>query len=200
MSPISWRLWALTSKGGGEFFQTPAITPAYPSIAERTISTVTPSGDDATKLTTKNSEELKCFGCGQHHPWSKKESGKWVIICPNASKPGVQERAKLANLQFQMRKKKQAHEYKKHTNVNTLNWEDLPPQSRKWILLQQQALSSVVGSNTTSMSFSITGGTGLIGFGSKKQNRITIHKDIFIFTSNSTKPPIPIGIPAPLRT
>jgi hypothetical protein len=68
----------------------------------------------------KSSEDLECFGCGQRHPWSKKENGKWVVICPNASKPGVQERTKLAILQLQMRKKKQACENKKCKNINSL--------------------------------------------------------------------------------
>jgi hypothetical protein len=48
------------------------------------------------------------------------------------------------------------------------------------------------------VSSSITGGTGLIGSGSKKQGSTTLHQDVVILASNTTKPPIPIVIHSPM--
>jgi hypothetical protein len=85
-------------RGGGQLYQTMPATPAFPSLVEQTIKSYT-SADDVTKSTTK-SKERECFGCRGPHPWSKRQDGKWVIICPNASKPGIQEHAKLEIAQF----------------------------------------------------------------------------------------------------
>jgi hypothetical protein len=111
-------------RGGEQFYQT---TPAFPSLAKQTIKSYT-STDDVTK-STKKSKEQECYGCRGPHPWSKCQDGKRVIICPNASKPGIQEHAKLEITQFQFRKKKCMKEYRKKRNVNTINWEDLPASS-----------------------------------------------------------------------
>jgi hypothetical protein len=121
---------------GEQFYQVPPGTaPAFPSLAEQTINSYS-NGDKATK-STAGSAGLECFGCGGPHPWSKHEHGKWTVICPNATKLGIQERAVLQISQFQTRKKKQAREYKKKKNINTINWEDLPAKSQEHILLQQ---------------------------------------------------------------
>jgi hypothetical protein len=141
----------------------------------------------------KISNDLACFGCGHPHPWSKKEGGKWVIICPNASKPSVMECTKLEILKFQSRKKKQACENKECKNVNTLNWEDIPQASHEQILLQQRALSLVSATDANSVSSSITGATGI-----KQHGSITVMQDIEVLASNTTKPPIPIAIHSPI--
>jgi hypothetical protein len=114
----------VNQRGGEQFYQTMPATPAFPSLAEQTIKSYT-SGDDVTKSTTK-SDDQECFSCGGPHPWSKHQDGKWVIICPNASKPGVQEHTKLEIVQFQVCKKRHAKEYWTKRNANTINWEDLP--------------------------------------------------------------------------
>jgi hypothetical protein len=92
-------------RSGEQFYQAPPGTaPAFPSLAERTINSYS-NGDKATKPTA-GSTGLECFGCGGPHPWSKHEHGKWTVICPNATKPGVQEHAELQISQFQTRTKK----------------------------------------------------------------------------------------------
>jgi hypothetical protein len=122
------KIVCVNQRGGEQFYQAPpGAAPAFPSLAEQTINSYS-NGDDAIKSTAK-SAELECFGCGGPHPWSKCADGKWTVICPNATKPGVQERAALAISQFQTRKKKQACKYKKKKNVNAINWEGLPAQS-----------------------------------------------------------------------
>ena len=45
------------------------------------------------KQTLKRFIERKCWGCGLPHPWSKKEKGKYMVICPNADKPGIRANA-----------------------------------------------------------------------------------------------------------
>jgi hypothetical protein len=97
----------ISQQGGEQFYQTPPATPAFPSLAEQTINSYSRSGDNATNSTAK-SEDLECFGCRGPHPWSKHDNGKWMVICPNASKPCIPDYAKLAISQFQTHKKKQA--------------------------------------------------------------------------------------------
>jgi hypothetical protein len=78
-------------------------------------------------------------------------------------------------------------------NINTINWEDLPAQSRDWIHLQQQAFASVVTHDGHSMNSSITGATSAT-CSDTKCGSITLHQDIVILLSDSTKSPIPIAI------
>jgi hypothetical protein len=64
---------------------------SFPSVAEQTITPYT-RGGDSTKgsgTTTGSFIKRKCWGCGVPHPWSKKERGNFLIICPNADKPGI---------------------------------------------------------------------------------------------------------------
>ena len=182
--------------GGEQIYQAPpGASSAFPSLAEHTINSYS-KGDNASKSTAK-SAELECFGCGGPHPWSKHESGKWAVICPNATKPGVQEFAMLQISQFQTRKKKQACEYRKKRNANTINWEDLPAQSWEGILLQQQSLSTVVTHKNQSVHSSITGATDIKSLGTK--HHITLHQDVVtVLFSDTTKPPIPIAIHSPM--
>jgi hypothetical protein len=84
---------------GEQFYQTPPATPAFPSLSEWMINSYSKSSDDATKSTAK-SEDLECLCCNGPHSWSKHDNGKWTNICSYALKPGIQERAKLAILQF----------------------------------------------------------------------------------------------------
>jgi hypothetical protein len=102
----------VNQRSGEQFYQAPPGTaPAFPSLAERMINSFS-NGDMATKSTAR-SAGLECSGCGGPHPWSKRKHGKWTVLCPNATKPSIQERAALHISQLQTRKKKQAREYKK---------------------------------------------------------------------------------------
>ena len=102
----------INQHSGEQFYQAPPGTaPAFPSLAEQTINSYS-NGDKATK-STAGSVGLECFGCGGPHPWSKREHGKWTVICSYSTKSGVQGCAALQISQFQTRKKKQAREYKK---------------------------------------------------------------------------------------
>ena len=63
------------------------------SVAEQTLKRYA-GGDDSTKGSKGSGfVERKCWGCGLPHPWSKKEKGKYVVICPNADKPGIRAHA-----------------------------------------------------------------------------------------------------------
>jgi hypothetical protein len=64
--------------------------------------------------------------------------GKYVIVCPNADKPGVREKAELNLLKYQAQHQRNARNNKKHKNVNTVNWEDIPKKLREIILAQVQ--------------------------------------------------------------
>ncbi len=88
-------------------------------------------------------------------------------------------------------------EYWKKSNVNTINWEDLPASSREQILLQQRALTSVITNESSSVSSSITWGTGITRSGTKHSS-VTLHQDIIVLASDSHKPPIPIAIHSPM--
>jgi hypothetical protein len=184
-------------RSGEQFYQAPPGTAqAFPSLAEQTINSYS-NGDEATK-SAAGSPGLECFGCGGPHPWSKREHGKWAVIYPNATKPGIQECATLQISQFQTRKKKQAREYKKKKIIKTLYWEDLPAKSQERILLQQQLVSLVVTQDNQNVSSSITGATGINCLGTK-YGSVTLHQDVvIILSSDTTKPPIPIVIHSPM--
>ncbi len=120
------------------------------------------------------------------------------MICSYSTKSGVQGCAALQISQFQTRKKKQAREYKKKKNMNTINWEDLPAKSQERILLQQQLVSSVVTQDNQSVSSSITEATGINRSGTK-HGSVTLHQDVvIILSSDTTKLPIPIAIHSPM--
>ena len=71
------------------------------SVAEQTLKRYA-GGDDSTKCSEGSGfVERKCWGCGLPHPWSKKEKGKYVVICPNADKPGIRVNAAIQIKEFQ---------------------------------------------------------------------------------------------------
>ena len=80
-----------------------------------------PKGSETTAVV-----EGKCFGCGQPHPWSKKEKGQYVVCCPNAHKPGIRDHAAAQIKDIQARRGRT-----KRWNLNTVNWEDIPSDDHK---------------------------------------------------------------------
>ncbi len=58
-------------------------------------------------------------------------------------------------------------------------------------------LTSVVINKSSSISSSITGGTGITRSGTKHSS-VTLHQDVVILASDSHKPPIPIAIHSPM--
>jgi hypothetical protein len=185
--------------GGQQFHAKPPTIPAYPSVAEQTITSYTPSGGDASKSVEKDGKDMLCFGCGHPHPWSKKVNGKWVVICPNKNKPGVMDRAKLAILQYQTRRRRQTWENRMRKKGQTLNLDDLPQSTQDRILLQHGTQASVATTDATSVSVSssITGATSAVRTGTKR-GCITLHQDVVVLASDSMKPPIPIAIHSPM--
>jgi hypothetical protein len=184
---------------GEQFHVKPSAVPAYLSVAEQTINSYTPGGGDALKSVETEGKDLSCFGCGHPHLWSKKVNGKWVVICPNKDQPGVRERVKLTILQYQTRQRKKTRKNQKRKNVHTLNLEDLPQSTQDRILFQHRTKASGATTNATSVSVSslITGATGSVRTGVKRGS-ITLHQDVVVLASNSTKPPIPIAINSPM--
>ncbi len=83
-------------------------------------------------------------------------NGKYVVICPHATEPGIKEKAELNIQKFQNRKKKHARTNKKRRNLNTVNWEDIPEKRREVLLGQQRAQ---LGTPDTSSVSTISGAT-----------------------------------------
>jgi hypothetical protein len=187
--------------GGKQFLAgTPsgATTLSFPSVAEQTITRYT-RGNDSTKgsgTTAGSFIERKCWGCGLPHPWSKKEKGKFVIICPNADKPGIREHASAQIKEFQERKGHKHARGSKRRNVNTLNWEDIPTK-RRAVLLQQHHTGSVVTTDGGSVASSITGATTTRS-PSKRVSHVTLHQDVVVLAGSSSLPLIPVAIHSPM--
>jgi hypothetical protein len=110
---------------GREQFHASKICPTMPSVAEQTLRRY---ADDSTKIShnSRGSNRNNCFGCGERHPWSKLVNRKHVVICPNANKPGMREKAEVAISKYQLCRRRNAKYNKKHKNLNTVNWEDIP--------------------------------------------------------------------------
>jgi hypothetical protein len=187
---------------GGEQFLTgrPSGKTAlsFPSIAKQTIKCYT-GGDDSTKgsgMTVGSFIECKCWGCGLPHPWSKKEKGKFVVICPNANKPGIREHTAAQIKDFQERKGRKHAKGSKCKNANTLNWEDIPAK-RRAVLLQQYHTGSVVTTDGGSIASLITGATTTQSPG-KHVSHITLHQDVIVLAGSSLLPPIPDAIHSPM--
>ena len=112
------------ARGGEQFLAgTPSGETAlsFPSVAEQTITRYT-GGDDSTKgsgTTAGSFIKRKCWGCGLPHPWSKKEKRKFVVICPNANKPGIRKHAAAQIKDFQEQKGCKHANGSKRKNVNT---------------------------------------------------------------------------------
>ena len=171
---------------------------SFPSIAKQTITRYT-GGNDSTKgsgTTVGRFIKLKCWGCGLPHPWSKKEKGKFMVICPNANKPGIREHAAAQIKDFQERKGHKHARGSKLKNVNTLNWEDIPTEHRA-VLLQQHHTGSVVTTDGGSVASLITGATTTRSLG-KRVSHITLHQDAIVLAGLSSLPPISVAIHSPM--
>ena len=84
----------------GQAFHMDVCSPcgdAYPSQAESTLSRYSANGrDKGSESAPTTPREIKCWGCDGPHLWAKKgkRDEEPTIVCPNADKPGVKERAK----------------------------------------------------------------------------------------------------------
>ncbi len=76
----------------------------------------------------------------------------------------------------------------KHRNLNTVIWEDIPSQRCK-VLLQQHCSGSVVTTDS--------GATGTRASG-HCPGSVTLHQDVVVHASTSSKLPIPIAIHSPM--
>ena len=129
------------------------------SQAEKTISHFK-SGDEGSNKSrsTASRGPLRCYGCGGPHPWSSLENGIYVIKCPNAGHPGIQENAKKTIEQI-CNKRKKKQDSQKCKNLATTNYSDFDDACKERIW--QQVLQSVsTASDAASVSSSITGKTG----------------------------------------
>jgi hypothetical protein len=164
-------------------------------VAEQTLKRYA-SGDDSTKGSKGSGfVERKCWGCGLPHPWSKKEKGKYVVICPNADKPGIRANAAIQIKDFQEQRGRKTAKSSKRKNVNTLTWDDIPKE-RRAVLLQQHHSDSVVTTDGGSVASSITDVTTSQRPGAR--NSITLHQDVVILTGTFSLPPIPVAIHSPM--
>ena len=190
------------ARGGERFLinQPPGgSAPAFPSVAETTPNRYS-KGDDSTKGSNKTGSfiERKCFGCGNPHPWAKRENGKFVITCPSANKPGIREHAAAQIKDFQVRRGRRYSKATKRKNLNMVNWEDIPSE-RRAVLLQQHRAGSTVTLDGGSVASSITGATTSLTRASGNRNgSLTLHQDVVVLSSTSSKPPIPIAIHSPM--
>jgi hypothetical protein len=124
---------------------------------------------------------LECFGCSGSHAWSKSVRRTYKILCLNANQPGVANRAKLNIRDFQTRKKHHLKEFRKHKNLNTINWEDIPPQCHEVILQKQQLLMLVVTVDTpASVASSLTSPTRSCM--ARNCPNVVLHQDAVILT------------------
>ena len=74
------------------------------------------ASQDEMTITTYKRAEIICFGCGQKHPWSKKQDdGTYVVICPNKANPGVEAAAavKIAEMKVKRKAQRQGQKDKK---------------------------------------------------------------------------------------
>ena len=192
------------ARGGEQVLMNPSpggSAPAFPSVAETTLNCYS-KGDDFTEgsdMTGGSFIERKCFGCGLPHPWSRKEKGKFVVVCPNANKPGIHEHAAAQIKDFQARRGRKHSKATKRKNLNTVNWDDILSARHEVLLLQQHCAGSLVTLDGGSMGSSITGATTSPTRASGNLNgSLTLHQDVVVLSSNSSKPPIPIAIHSPM--
>ena len=165
------------------------------SVAEQTLKRYA-GGDDSTKGSKGSGfVEPKCWGCGLPHPWSKKEKGKYVVICPNADKPGIRAHAVAQIKDFQERRGRKTDRGLKRKNVNTLTWDDIPKE-RRAVLRQQHHSGSVVTTGRGSVASLITGVTTPQRPGAR--NSVTFHQDVVVLMGTSLLLPIPVAIHSPM--
>ena len=153
-------------------------------------------GGDASKCSPSGTYVPECFGCGGPHPYSKLVDGKYVVICPCADEPGIREKAELNIQKYQARKKRNARNNKKRKNLNTVNWEDIPESCRNVLAAQHHAsLTKVVPGSASSAASTLTGTSspGLI-----RRGNVTLHQDVVILSTQSSKPHILVAIHSPM--
>ncbi len=178
---------------GGEQLHANGICLTMSSVTKKTLW---PYADDSTKIShdSRGSNRHDCFGCGKPNPWSKLVDGKYVVICPNANKPGVREKAEISISNYQLRRKRNVRNNKKWKNLNTVSWEDIPEKRRKLILGQQHLLMALSSTDAASVALSLTGTTT----GIFHRSSVTLHQDIVVLLTQSSKPQIPIAIHSPM--
>ena len=180
--------WSSVEASNSIFFQGQANA----SVAEKTLQCC---GDNTTWVSFDSkgtATKPECFGCVGPYPWSKLTNGKYTIICPNANEPGVREKAELNIWKYQAWRKKNARSNKKHHNLNTVNWEDIPKKQHEAIAAQQRALLSVgFQSIASSASSTLRGGSSS---SITCHTNVTLHQDVVILSTQSLKPQIPIAI------
>ena len=191
------------ARGGEQFLMNPSpggSAPTFPSVAETTLNRYL-KGDDSTKGsdTTRGSFiERKCFGCCLSHPWSRKEKGQFFVVCPNANKPGIREHAAAQIKDFQARRGRKHSKATKRKNLNKVNWVDIPSE-RHEVLLQQHRAGSLVTLDGGSVGSSITGATtSPTRLSGNRNGSLTLHQDVVVLSSNSSKPTIHIAIHSPM--
>ena len=108
------------------------------------------------------------------------------MSAPKPTSQGFRDHAKDEIAKFHGRKKKKAKESGKRKK-------DLPNASQECILLQQHTMTSVLASDATSVTSTLTGATGA------KCGSITLLQDVVILAFGPTsKPPIPVVIHSPM--
>ncbi len=143
-------------------------------MAEKTIQCY--GGDEAGKRPSSSTFVPDCFGCGGPHPWSRLVDGKYIVICPRATEPGIKEKAESNIQKMQARRKRNAKNNKKRKNVNTVNWEDIPESRRAVLATQaQEFVAKAVPSGAASTVSTITAASspGLI-----RRSNVTLHKTL----------------------
>ncbi len=118
------------------------------------------------------------------------------MICPRANEPGVWEKAELNIQKYQARKKRNVSNNKKRRNLNTVNWENIPEKRREILAAQHHAsLNKVAPGSVSSAASTLTGASspGIIRHGS-----VTLHQDVVILSTQSSKPQILIAIHSPM--
>ena len=77
-----------------------------------------------------------------------------------------------------------------------MNWEDIP-ESRRAVLAAQHfaSLNKVVSGSTSTAASTLTGSTGP---GLIRRGNVTLHQDVVILSTQSSKPQIPIAVHSPM--
>jgi hypothetical protein len=189
------RTIASEALGAGQAFSTQVNA----SQAEKTISHYK-SGDDvsAKSGSTASRGPLRCYGCGGPHPWSTLKNGIYVIKCPNAGNPGIQDNAKKTIERIRNKQKKKQQDSQKKKNLATTNYSDFDETSKERIW--QQVLQSVAtASDAASVSSSITGITGGTasaspGAGRGRGKPVIFMYDAQVLQTEINRPTLPVTI------
>ena len=93
---------------------------AYPSQAEKTLSSYGDRRDDRTK--GHECRPLECFGCGGDHSWMKDKK----IICPRRAEPAIIKHAAKANKKYLERVKELGS---KRSKGRLVDFKDMTPSN-----------------------------------------------------------------------